>query len=153
MQNRITSAGTDVDSEPKVEVTTSCPNNGNTIVSGILQRPMKFRYDFYGVMKTYTLYEIMYGWVEKSINHPENYCGEFTGLIYKKDIEVYEGDVIRVENKVNRVILKNGFQYYAFKLPNPETDEMPFPIGHYKLHKDVKWKLIGNIFHNSELLG
>ena len=32
MENRITSAGTDVDSEPKVEVTTSIPNNGNTDV-------------------------------------------------------------------------------------------------------------------------
>ena len=32
MKNRITSAGTNVDSEQKSEVTMSCPNNGNTIV-------------------------------------------------------------------------------------------------------------------------
>jgi predicted RNA-binding Zn-ribbon protein involved in translation (DUF1610 family) len=32
MKNIITSVGTDVVSEQKAEVTTSCPNNGNTHV-------------------------------------------------------------------------------------------------------------------------
>jgi DNA-binding transcriptional regulator WhiA len=58
MKNRITSAGTDVDSEQKAEVTTSCPNNGNTNVSRRLssyeklkQENAKLKQDIYNLVR------------------------------------------------------------------------------------------------------
>lgn len=60
-------------------------------------REPKFRYFRDGEMKYFTLYELMYGYVDKNINHPENYAGEWSGLTDKNGKEIYEGDIQSLE--------------------------------------------------------
>jgi uncharacterized phage protein (TIGR01671 family) len=77
--------------------------------------------------------------------------GQFTGLVDKNEVEIYEGDIVLTEISpfntrriCNKVIFLNG----SFRYANMRMNDAP--IGLYKT-KEVQ--VIGNIHDNKELLG
>jgi len=104
MKNRITSAGTDVDSEPKAEITTSRPNNGNTNVS----RRLKIGDKIYGENRMYGISEVL---VVEKITPTQAVCGD---IRFKIDL---------IDNKRVRKI---GQEYGSWNSTSYflETDEL-----------------------------
>lgn len=114
-------------------------------------RDIKFRYEHNGVMKYYTLYEIHYGFIEKSILSPEHFRGEYTGLMDINTKDGYEGDIIERDasdriGKVKGVIVFEEGQFRVIWY-----DKNKGWNNSLYMHLPES-KIISNIYQNSELL-
>lgn len=67
---------------------------------------------------------------------------QFTGLKDKNDIEMYEDDLFKLNNKVFRIVFKNGCFYGEHKEPD----------GIFLLGILNKIEIIGNVWENPDLL-
>ncbi|OCA84453.1 hypothetical protein A8F94_17295 [Bacillus sp. FJAT-27225] len=62
--------------------------------------------------------------------------GQYTGIIDKNGVEIFEGDIVRSEGSRDKVVFKNGSYYLESLLERPQSDELlsEFPV-----------KVVGNI--------
>lgn len=78
---------------------------------------------------------------------------EFTGLLDKQGVEIYDGDILNVANgSINGRI---GFQKYAVEY-RPKGFTLPYFCWDKDGKSDMNWshycEVIGNIWENKELL-
>ncbi len=94
------------------------------------------------------------GEVSKSSIQPDT-VGQFTGLTDKKGREIYEGDVLRINNGAVICLLvvtwnaEVGSWCLRFK---EELKEGTRPLGRWLCDRDYDIELTGNIYDNKELL-
>lgn len=100
-----------------------------------------------GTLETFDLYDVL-------LAKDEYVLMEYTGLKDKKDIKIYEGDIIEDSDKKRHVVIfrNGGFGREGRFLINYRTEE--YAITHEPLINDVVegCEVIGNIYENAELL-
>ena len=125
-----------------------------------MNREPKFRYNCNGEMRHFTLYELMYGYVEKNINHPEDYRGEWCGLT-KNSKEIYEGDIIIIKEALFSGYEENPNTFST--QPNEKMEDLrcvvrfedtAFWVNEFPLYAFTEndMEVIGNIYENPEIL-
>ena len=78
----------------------------------------------------------------------ENTLGQFTGLIDKNGVKIFEGDIVRYGDTIHKVVFeqRNGTAYFGLVYSPIET----LQFGHYQDLRQLE--VIGNIYENPELI-
>jgi len=114
------------------------------------------RLDKKGFIYGMPTYDLKYIFNKDSLNSPDDYevipetVGQFTGLKDKNGVEIYEGDVIYVNDygvKINGVIIRDEVRT-GFKIDWTKRTDFNEVI-HVRIDKI---EVIGNIHQNPELL-
>ena len=133
----------------KQNTLSSSPNSGNTFVSGIPKRSIKFRF-WLGHTKKMTYEHTLIEISNAHWDFTEDIIPlQFTGMLDKLGNEIYEGDIVQT-------IGDNGEHLSKFKIYYGDCQFMKLREDgdSYGLQSNQKWlQIIGNVFENPELLG
>ena len=92
---------------------------------------------------------------------------QWTGLLDKNDVEIYEGDIVKFQhiddygymtnvfqNGFYRGVVKWGGYYPAFDIFDiKDNSTFDFDCNIFSMESDIVIEVIGNIYENKELLG
>ncbi len=95
-----------------------------------------------------------YAPINEHLNSVEHLM-QFTGLCDKNGVEIYEGDLLRIDSNYFKIEFSNGcFWGILYKNTDPTNKQEKHPLGqllHY-IFNDTICEVIGNILENPELL-
>ncbi len=79
---------------------------------------------------------------------------QFTGLKDSKGVEIFEGDILRINGGGGDIFAAIGFQEGCFVLEGPWADQRNYPELKYYIGMTFieKWEVCGNVHQNPELL-
>lgn len=86
--------------------------------------------------------------------HTENgHLMQFTGLKDKNDVEIYEGDIVRINGDAKDIFTEVGFENGCYVIKANWTDGGNHPeLKYYIGFSFCECEVVGNIYENSELL-
>lgn len=98
-----------------------------------------------------------YDWLAVAVEYPELYdVQQFTGLLDKQSKEIYEGDIIKNNERETYNIWKVSFFQGVFGILGNDGKHYPLreftKIGSSQSEIQIFLEVIGNIYENSELL-
>ena len=148
MKNEL-QAGTTVQQSINTEVPTSTPTCCNILVSGIPQRPIKFRAwnCIVNRMQYFKLEDI-----EKQKGNIQWHIltiMQFTGMLDKLGNEIYEGDIVQTVANDGARLSKFKIYYDDCKFIKLREDGNNYPLE----SNQSCLQIIGNVFEKPELLG
>ena len=74
--------------------------------------------------------------------------GQYTGLCDKNGVKIFEGDIVKYDNTIHKVVFETRNKTAYFGLVYSDIETLPF--GHYQDLKQIE--IIGNIFENPDLV-